>query len=113
LVSTQPGVTSTILGASRPAQLESNLRAIEFSIPAELRKRLDEVIAPESVHPYVFFEPFIQGMINGGSSVRGWTPAGVRAERIVDSSRKAPESGSESSESRSGEFRSGQRQKVS
>jgi len=112
-VSTQPGVTSTILGASRPDQLESNLRAIEFSIPAELRKRLDEVSAPESVHPYMFFEPFIQGMINGGSSVRGWTPADVRAERIVDSSRKAPESGSESSESRSGEFRSGQRQKVS
>ena len=112
-VSTQPGVTSTILGASKPAQLESNLRAIEFSIPAELRKRLDEVSAPESVHPYTFFEPFIQGMINGGSSVRGWTPAGVGAERIVDSSRKTPESGSESSESRSGEFRSGQRQKVS
>jgi aryl-alcohol dehydrogenase-like predicted oxidoreductase len=112
-VSTQPGVTSTILGASKPAQLESNLRAIEFSIPAELRKRLDEVSAPESGHPYMFFEPFIQGMINGGSSVRGWTPTGVRAERIVDSSRKAPESGSESSESTSGEFRSGQRQKVS
>jgi len=73
-VATQPGVTSTILGASKLKQLEDNLRAIEFSIPTELRSQLDEASAPPSVHPYMFFEPFIQGMINGGASVRGWSP---------------------------------------
>ena len=75
---TQPGITSTILGASKISQLEDNLRAIEFSIPAELRQRLNEVSAPESVHPYVFFEPFIQGMIHGGVSVSAWRPSRVQ-----------------------------------
>jgi aryl-alcohol dehydrogenase-like predicted oxidoreductase len=71
-VATQPGVTSTILGASKLPQLEDNLGAIEFSIPAELREQLDNVSAPASIHPYMFFEPFIQGMIHG-SKVRAWS----------------------------------------
>lgn len=71
-VATQPGITSPILGASKLAQLEADLASIEFSIPAELRKQLDQVSAPESIHPYVFFEPFLQGMIHGGVKVRGW-----------------------------------------
>ena len=60
-VATQPGITSTILGASKLAQLKDNLSSIEFTIPAEHRKRLDDVGAPASIHPYIFFEPFIQG----------------------------------------------------
>jgi aryl-alcohol dehydrogenase-like predicted oxidoreductase len=75
-VVTQPGITSTILGASKLSQLDDNLRAIEFSIPAQLRQRLDEVSAPASIHPYVFFEPFIQGMIHG-AKVRGWSASPV------------------------------------
>jgi aryl-alcohol dehydrogenase-like predicted oxidoreductase len=70
---TQPSVTSTILGASKLNQLEDNLRAIEFSIPAVLRRQLDEVSATPSIHPYVFYEPFLQGMIHG-SKVRAWSP---------------------------------------
>jgi aryl-alcohol dehydrogenase-like predicted oxidoreductase len=73
-VATQPGVTSTILGASKLSQLEDNLSAIEFNLDPELRKRLDEVSALPSIHPYMFFEPFIQGMIHGGTSVRAWAP---------------------------------------
>ena len=76
-VATQPGVTSTILGASKLAQLEDNLSAIEFEIPAELRNQLNEMSAPPSIHPYMFFEPFIQGMIHGGLKVRGWSPGGA------------------------------------
>lgn len=72
-VATQPGITSTILGASKLAQLEDNLSAIEFTIPAELRQQLNEVSAPESIHPYMFFEPFLQGMIHG-ASVSAWEP---------------------------------------
>ena len=75
-VATQPGVTSTILGASKVNQLEDNLRSIEFSIPAELRQKLDEASALESTHPYVFFERFIQGMIHG-AKVQGWSPTRV------------------------------------
>ena len=69
---TRPGITSTIIGASRVSQLQDNLAAIEFSLEPDFRRRLDEVSAPASLHPYVFFEPFIQGMIHGGAAVRAW-----------------------------------------
>jgi aryl-alcohol dehydrogenase-like predicted oxidoreductase len=88
-VVTQSGVTSTILGASKLTQLEDNLAAIEFSIPAELRQRLDEVSAPALVHPYVFYESFIQGMINGGTSVRAWSAAPVHTARPAPSAKES------------------------
>ena len=72
-VATQPGVTSTILGASRPDQLASNLASLDVEIPAELRAKLDEASAIEPGNPYRFFESFIQGMIRGGTDVRKWT----------------------------------------
>jgi aryl-alcohol dehydrogenase-like predicted oxidoreductase len=78
-VATQPGITSTIIGASKPAQLEENLRFGEFEIPADLRKRLNEVSALESVHPYSFFEPQMQGMVSGATSVVPWSSARVYA----------------------------------
>jgi aryl-alcohol dehydrogenase-like predicted oxidoreductase len=76
---TQPGITSTIIGASKQAQLEENLRCIEFQIPKELRSRLDQVSAIEPLHPYAFFEPGMQGMISGGTSVQPWGPVRVYA----------------------------------
>jgi aryl-alcohol dehydrogenase-like predicted oxidoreductase len=74
-VATQPGITSTIIGATKTEQLADNLAAIEFTIPAELRRRLDEASALEPVHPYVFFEGPIQAMIHGGTHVEPWRPA--------------------------------------
>jgi aryl-alcohol dehydrogenase-like predicted oxidoreductase len=74
-VTTQPGTTSTIIGASNTAQLQDNLGAIEFTIPAELRKRLDDASAIELFHPYTFFEPFIQNRVKGENPLRAWAPA--------------------------------------
>jgi aryl-alcohol dehydrogenase-like predicted oxidoreductase len=74
-VATQPGVTSVILGASKLRQLEDNLHSLDFAIPAELRARLDAASAPASIHPYMFFEPFLQRMIHGEAPVRAWSPA--------------------------------------
>lgn len=76
-VITQPGVTSTIIGATKLAQLNDNLQAADITIPAELRKRLDEVSAPEAIQPYTFFGQDIQPMVTGGTSVRKWAPAPV------------------------------------
>jgi aryl-alcohol dehydrogenase-like predicted oxidoreductase len=76
-VITQPGVTSTIIGATKLAQLNDNLQAADITIPAELRKRLDEVSAPEAIQPYTFFGQDIQPMIKGGTSIRKWAPAQV------------------------------------
>jgi aryl-alcohol dehydrogenase-like predicted oxidoreductase len=88
-VASQPGVTSTILGASKLSQLEDNLNAIEFSIPSDLRRKLNDVGAPATIHPYMFFEPFIQGMIHG-ASVRAWSPAPAPAAQ-PGASAKDPE----------------------
>jgi hypothetical protein len=60
--------------ATRLVQLNDNLQAADITIPGELRKRLDEVSAPEAVQP-AFFGPDIQPMITGGTSVRRWAPA--------------------------------------
>jgi aryl-alcohol dehydrogenase-like predicted oxidoreductase len=79
-VATQPGVTSTIIGATKLAQLDGNLAALEFTIPADLRKRLDQVSTLEPAHPYTFFaEPF-RTMINGSAPLRSWSPAQLTGE---------------------------------
>jgi aryl-alcohol dehydrogenase-like predicted oxidoreductase len=71
-VATQPGVTSTILGASKLEQLQSNLASLDVVIPAELRARLDKASAIDVINPYRFFEPFVQGMIRGGTEISAW-----------------------------------------
>jgi aryl-alcohol dehydrogenase-like predicted oxidoreductase len=83
-VATQPGVTSTILGATKLSQLEDNLGALEFKIPAELRKRLTEAGTLEAVHPYTFYGPTLQSRVSGGVFVQAWAPAQVY-ERSIDS----------------------------
>lgn len=69
-VTTRPGVTSTIIGATKPAQLEDNLNSLEFTIPAELAARLEVASRPETVHPYHFFSPGMRGMLTGGTTVQ-------------------------------------------
>jgi aryl-alcohol dehydrogenase-like predicted oxidoreductase len=71
-VATQPGISSTIIGATKMSQLESNLGALEFSIPAESRQKLDRAGRPEAAHPYLMFEDPFPGMVNGGVTVKGW-----------------------------------------
>jgi aryl-alcohol dehydrogenase-like predicted oxidoreductase len=73
-VVTQPGITSTIIGATKIAQLDDNLASLEFTIPVELRKKLDEASAIEMVHPYSFFGGEINAMITGGVRVNRWEP---------------------------------------
>jgi aryl-alcohol dehydrogenase-like predicted oxidoreductase len=72
-VATQPGITSTILGATKLKQLESNLASITFEIPAELRKKLDQVSEVEEVHPYMFFGEVLQDRVRGGVRVNRWS----------------------------------------
>jgi hypothetical protein len=84
LVATQPGVTSTILGATKVAQLQDNLASLSFEIPAELRQRLEQVSALAPVHPYNFFEPVIQGRISGGTTVRPWEPRRVYEGAVAE-----------------------------
>ena len=83
---TQPGITSTIIGATKVAHLDDNLSCLDFSIPSELRSKLDQASALESIHPYMFFGGTLQGMINGGTSVRSWTPAQAHGAPVAENS---------------------------
>jgi aryl-alcohol dehydrogenase-like predicted oxidoreductase len=69
-----PGITSTIVGATKLAQLQMNLAATTLSLPGEVRARLDDVGELESVHPYMYFGDVFQKMIHGGTNVRSWSP---------------------------------------
>ena len=71
----QPGVTSPILGARTLDQLVQNLAAFDFSIPAELRQKLDEVSAVPLVQPYSLFKPSGNYLVAGTVSAKAWAPA--------------------------------------
>jgi diketogulonate reductase-like aldo/keto reductase len=71
----RPGVTSTLVGATKVSQLDANLAALALDLPPEAVRRLDEASAPPSAHPYVFFEGELRKAVHGGTSVRAWTPS--------------------------------------
>jgi aryl-alcohol dehydrogenase-like predicted oxidoreductase len=70
---TQPGITSTIIGATRLNQLDDNLAALSFDIPAQLRQKLDDAGALEDTHPYMFFGEVLQARVRGGVKVQKWS----------------------------------------
>jgi len=80
-VATQPGVASTIVGATKLEKLRNNLAALDFTIPGELRSRLEAVSRPEPPFPYTFFGPEIQGGITGESVIGDKPPGYVPAPR--------------------------------
>ena len=59
----EPGVASVVIGASSPAQLDVNLGALDFDLPADARRRLDEASAPPVGAPYSMFTPQYQSWI--------------------------------------------------
>jgi aryl-alcohol dehydrogenase-like predicted oxidoreductase len=66
-ITRRPGVSSTIIGASKMSQLEDNLSALEFDIPPALSQRLEEVSRPPTHFPYHFHEGAIQAIVKGGT----------------------------------------------
>ncbi|MEO0708804.1 MAG: aldo/keto reductase, partial [Cyanobacteria bacterium J06649_5] len=88
----RPGVASVLVGATKLYQLEDNLGALDFQIPAELKQRLDDVSQPEARFPYTFFEPSLQSMVHGGASV-GDKPKGYQQPVFIlgNSEKATPE----------------------
>lgn len=73
-VANRPGVTSTIIGATKLAQLQDLFAAIEFQLTAEAMDKLDSCSSLDSTaHPYLFFTEAMQSMVHGGVPVRGWS----------------------------------------
>jgi aryl-alcohol dehydrogenase-like predicted oxidoreductase len=69
-VQAQPGVTSTIIGARRLAQLEDNLQALEIRLSAEELGRLDALTKPKLGFPQSM-QPWFPAIHNGGTTVNG------------------------------------------
>jgi aryl-alcohol dehydrogenase-like predicted oxidoreductase len=69
-VTRRPGVSATLIGASKLDQLRSNLEALDFSLPADAVARLEEVSRPELTTPYMFFGEAMQAMQRNGTTVR-------------------------------------------
>jgi aryl-alcohol dehydrogenase-like predicted oxidoreductase len=66
----RPGVTSTIIGARRLAQLEDNVKALEVTLTADERGRLDALTQPTFGFPQSM-QPMFPSIHNGGTTVNG------------------------------------------
>ena len=69
-VQAQPGVSSTIIGARRLAQLEDNVQAIDVTLTAEELDRLDALTKPTFGFPQNM-QPMFPAIHNGGTTVNG------------------------------------------
>jgi aryl-alcohol dehydrogenase-like predicted oxidoreductase len=73
-VTQRPGVSSTLMGVSRMAQITDNIASLGLPISAEHREALDVVSAPEPRMLYSLFTPAVrQHAVYGGSSVTPWS----------------------------------------
>lgn len=84
-VAGRPGVGSVLVGATRLEQLDDNLGALDFEIPAELGQRLETISQPRRHYPYFFFTNTMQGMIYAGATV-GDKATGYREPVLVQGS---------------------------
>ena len=82
-VAGRPGVATVLVGATRKSQLDDNLAALDFELPAALRGRLDAVSAAPASSPYTFFTPGMQAMLTG-TNVVGSKPAGYNTPVLID-----------------------------
>ncbi|MBI5508664.1 MAG: aldo/keto reductase [Deltaproteobacteria bacterium] len=73
-ITKRPAVTSSIIGATSVRQLDENLGALDFEIPAELSAKLDAVSRPELVFPYTFFHPSRLALVTGGMQIAAEPP---------------------------------------
>jgi aryl-alcohol dehydrogenase-like predicted oxidoreductase len=81
-VQAQPGVTSTIIGARRLAQLEDNVKALDVKLSADELARLDALTKPTLGFPQRM-QPMFPAIHNGGTSVNGFyaPPSGFVMEK--------------------------------
>lgn len=69
-VQAQPGVSSTIIGARRLAQLEDNVQALDVKLTADDLAKLDALTKPTFGFPQNM-QPMFPAIHNGGTSVNG------------------------------------------
>ena len=68
----QPGISSLIIGASKPEQLADNIESLNIKFTSEQLDALNEASKPAEAFPYGIFTPSINKGIFGGATVKGW-----------------------------------------
>lgn len=70
-VARRPGVSSVLVGVSRPEQLEEHIAALDVALSPDQQARLDAVGKPPGLSPYFIFDLPLP-TIFGGQTVRAW-----------------------------------------
>ena len=73
-VLSRPGVSTLLIGASRPEQVIANIKALEITLSPEQKARLHEASALPALNPYFIFQ-LPREVIFGGQSVQPWMEA--------------------------------------
>lgn len=68
-VARRPGVVSTLISVTRLAQLDDDLRALDFEIPEDLAERIQEISRSEPNYPYYFSGPAMGSVIDAGTAI--------------------------------------------
>ena len=68
----RPGVASTLIGASKVVQIESNIASTKIALTENQMKRLDEASKPPATFSSALTTPAIRQMVFGGHDVAGW-----------------------------------------
>jgi aryl-alcohol dehydrogenase-like predicted oxidoreductase len=71
-VTSRPGVSSVLMGASRPEQVTQNAASLDIVLAPEQLARLDAAGAPPTLNPYFIFQMPRQ-QIFGSSHIRSWS----------------------------------------
>lgn len=79
----RPGVASTLIGASKVSQLDSNIAAKDIRLSAEQLQRLDAASTPAPGFSSSLAQPFIRRMVFGGPEVTGWGEWVAAADRTA------------------------------
>ena len=70
---TRAGVASTLIGASKVSQLESNIAATDIRLTAAQAKHFDDASTPPLGFSSGLTQPAIRRMVFGGHDVAGWS----------------------------------------
>jgi len=63
--------------------MQDNLGALDFSIPADLRQKLDSISISPAPFPYSYFGSEIQARVTGGASI-GDKPDGYAPPVLIE-----------------------------
>lgn len=74
-VMARPGISSTLIGASKVSQLESNIAATTITLSGDQMTRLNDASAPGLGFSAGLAQPMIRRMVFGGHNVTGYGEA--------------------------------------